>query len=85
MRPAVDLKLALRAYVLGHDAGHDVGTKLRIAERELDTEGVAGNPGPATAAPVEADGRGVPVPERLDFHRSAGTWRDRVPGLRRGA
>lgn len=26
---------------------------------------------------------GVPVPARLDFHRGASTWRDRIPGLAR--
>lgn len=27
---------------------------------------------------------GVPVPERLVFHRSASRWRDLIPGLRGG-
>ncbi len=106
MRPAVDLKRALRVYVLGHDAGYDVATKLRIAAGALETERLAAGaaglavaldpPGaartgpaagldPAVATSASAGDRGVPVPEQLDFHRSAGTWRDHIPGLRRGA
>lgn len=87
MRPALDLKRALRVYVLGHDAGYNVATKLRIAEGELETErlaaGAVGGVDPAPSA--SAGDRGVPVPEQLDFHRSAGTWREHIPGLRRGA
>jgi hypothetical protein len=89
MRPALDLKHALRVYVLGHDAGYDVATKLRIAAGELETErlaaGAAGAAAALDPATSASDGeRGVPVPEQLDFHRSAGTWRDHIPGLRRG-
>jgi len=87
VRPALDLKRALRVYVLGHDAGYDVATKLRMAEDELETErlaaGAAAGLDPATSA--SAGERGVPVPEQLDFHRSAGTWRELIPGLPRGA
>ena len=91
MRPAFDLKLALRVYVLGHDAGYDVATKLRIAAGALAAErreaerlaAIALNPDAATSE--SAGDRDVPVPEQLDFHRSAGTWRDHIPGLRRGA
>ncbi len=103
MRPALDLKRALRVYVLGHDAGYDVATKLRIAAGALETERLAAGPAaaldppgaahagpaagldPAAATSASAGDRGVPVPEKLDFHRSAGTWRDHIPGLRRGA
>ena len=102
MRPALDLKRALRVYVLGHDAGYDVATKSRIAADALEAERLeaerlaaialdpqrAARTGPADpdAATSESAGdRGVPVPEQLDFHRSAGTWRDHIPGLRRGA
>ncbi len=95
MRPALDLKRALRVYVLGHDAGYDVATKLRIAAGALETERLAAGPaaaldppgglGPAAGTSASAGDRGVPVPEQLDFHRSAGTWRDHIPGLRRGA
>ena len=104
MRLALNLKRALRVYVLGHDAGYDVATKLRIAAGELETERLAaGAAGPAAAldppgaartgpaaaldpaTSASAGDRGVPVPEQLDFHRSAGTWRDHIPGLRRGA
>ena len=89
MRSALDLKRALRAYVLGHDAGYDVATKLRIAAGALETERLAASSAegldPAAATLASAGERGVPVPEQLDFHRSAGTWRDRIPGLRRGA
>ncbi len=92
MRPALDLKRALRVYVLGHDAGYDVATKLRIAAGELETErlaaGAAGPAAvldPAAATSGSAGDSGVPVPEQLDFHRAAGTWRDHIPGLRRGA
>ncbi len=108
MRSALDLKRALRVYVLGHDAGYDVATKLRIAAGALETERLAAGPaaapdppgaartgpaagldpaaglGPAAASSTSAGDRGVPVPEQLDFHRSAGTWRDHLPGLRRG-
>ncbi len=89
MRSALDLKRALRAYVLGHDAGYDVATKLRIAAGALETERLAASVAegldPAVATAASAGERGVPVPEQLDFHRSAGTWRDHIPGLRRGA
>ncbi len=89
MRLALDLRRALRVYVLGHDAGYDVATKLRIAAGALETERLAAGPAagldPAAATSASAGDRGVPVPEQLDFHRSAGTWRDHIPGLRRGA
>ncbi len=103
MRPALDLKRALRVYVLGHDAGYDVATKLRIAAGALETERLAAGPAaaldlpgaartgpaagldPGAATSASAGDRRVPVPEQLDFHRSAGTWRDHIPGLRRGA
>ena len=104
MRPALNLKRALRVYVLGHDAGYDVATKLRIGAGALETEQLgasvaapaaaldppeAARTGPAvgldSATSASAGDRGVPVPERLDFHRSAGTWRDHIPGLPRGA
>ena len=89
MRSALDLKRALRVYVLGHDAGHDVATKLRIGAGALETERLAASAAegldPAAATSAGAGDRGVPVPEQLDFHRSAGTWRDHIPGLRRGA
>ncbi len=89
MRSALDLKHALRVYVLGHDAGYDVATKLRIAAGALETERLAAGPAagldPAAATSASAGDRGVPVPEQLDFHRAAGTWLDHIPGLRRGA
>ncbi|MCZ6824526.1 MAG: hypothetical protein O7E50_02470 [Gemmatimonadetes bacterium] len=89
MRPALDLKRALRVYVLGHDAGYDIATKLRIAADELETErlaaGTAAGLDAAAATSASADDSSVPVPEQLDFHRAAGTWRDHIPGLRRGA
>ncbi len=69
--------------------GYDVATKLRIAAGAIETErlaaGAAEGLDPAAATLASAGERGVPVPEQLDFHRSAGTWRDHIPGLRRGA
>lgn len=75
-----DWRLALQAYVTGHDRGWDEERKMseairtvgRIERGERDRE--AGR-APGTAPEARPGARHVPAPERFDFHRSAGTWR----------
>lgn len=89
---SADLKRALRAYVLGRDSGASAETKRRMAAESLRAErpdggpsGVEDTPGPSAATESPPQGRfGVPVPSRLDFHRSASRWRDLIPGLKSG-
>ncbi len=88
-----DWRVALRAYVSGHDRGWDSERKLsdaiRItgrAEREERAREAGAGAGTAEGPPEARRGvRRVPVPERLDFHRSAGTWRRHLPLGKRGA
>jgi hypothetical protein len=91
----IDVRRALRTYVLGRDAGYDSALKEELAESRLERGSAAGSapastPDPAFR-PAEPGPRpeprpsfGVPVPERLAFHRSASRWRDLIPGLRSG-
>lgn len=81
----LDVKQALRAYVLGHDAGIDPAAKEEWARSSL---GAGGEPNGSAevAPPIWPDPRrvvrsGVPVPARLAFHRSASRWRERLPGF----
>jgi hypothetical protein len=74
-----DFRQALRIYVAGRNRFWTADEK-RVA---------AGGPGTSTKPDVggmtEAEPRAgvaVPVPETLQFHRAAGTWRDEVPGGR---
>jgi len=86
-----DWRLALRAYVAGHDRGSDLERKLDDALRaSVRAEGSrpgrgAGAPGAEGAPSMGSEGSGlppldVPVPARLDFHRGAGNWRTHLPG-----
>ena len=87
----IDVGRALRTYVLGRSSGYDPALKEALAESRLDQRSAAG-PAP-DSAPEPAEGApgsgsrppfGVPVPERLAFHRSASRWRDLIPGLKSG-
>ncbi len=89
------VKRALRAYVLGRDSGSSTEAKSRLAEASLRqeqrepsaTESVRVGEEDAPTASIGSPpiGRtGVPVPSRLDFHRSASRWRDFIPGFKSG-
>ena len=87
----IDVRRALRTYVLGRDAGYDPALKEELAESRLERGSAAGSapastPDSALRAPDSGSrpSFGVPVPERLAFHRSASRWRDLIPGLRSG-
>lgn len=76
-----DLHRALRIYVAGR-------TRFWTAEEKREA---AGERQPTSEPDVSqiADrafpvGNRVPVPETLQFHRAVGTWRDDIPGGRRG-
>lgn len=91
----LDWKRALRAYVRGHDRGWEADRKYREAEeRRGPGQRPARTGRPERARPPEAASReaegataeaeagprfGVPVPERLSFHRGASRWRERLP------
>lgn len=80
----IDVRRAVRTYVLGHDARVDPTAKEELAQSSLEGE-TAPSPEPeGTSASLPASRFGVPVPERLAFHRSASRWRERIPGLRSG-
>ena len=87
----IDVRRALRTYVLGRDVGYDPALKEEVAESCVERGSAAGSapastPDPALRAPDSGSrpSFGVPVPERLAFHRSASRWRDLIPGLRSG-
>jgi hypothetical protein len=75
-----DLRQALRIYVAGRNRFWTAEEKRTAAgEREPPFKS-GGN----VTSGIEGGARiGVPVPETLQFHRAAGTWRDGVPGGRR--
>ncbi|HKK07644.1 MAG TPA: hypothetical protein VKA44_02030 [Gemmatimonadota bacterium] len=90
-----DWRVALRAYVAGHDRGRDAAAKLADAARAAGGSALPAREGAAEPAPTPEAERwegataggvrstyGVPIPERLDFHRGAGTWRRRLPWVR---
>ncbi len=87
-----DWRVALQAYVTGHDLGRDSERKLsdgirvtgRIDRAERGREVEAGGAESGASAEARPGTRRIPVPERLDFHRSAGTWRRHLPLGRRG-
>ncbi len=87
----INVRRALRTYVLGRDVGYDPALKEELAESRLERESAAGSAPASTSDPAlrapDSGSRpsfGVPVPERLAFHRSASRWRDLIPGLRSG-
>jgi hypothetical protein len=75
-----DVRRALRIYVAGRSRFWSADEKRAAAG-----EGPApSEPDSSEIADSERDARvRVPVPETLQFHRAAGTWRDGVPGGRR--
>ena len=74
-----DFRQALRIYVAGRNRFWTADEKrVAAGESGSSTEvGVGGMTGGEPRAGVA-----VPVPETLQFHRAAGTWRDEVPGGR---
>lgn len=80
----IDVRRALRTYVVGRAAGYDSAMKERLAEAALESEAGAARPPERPASAGGSASFGVPVPEKLEFHRSASRWRDRIPGLRGG-
>jgi len=87
-----DWRVALQAYVTGHDLGRDLEHKMsdairvtgRIPHAARGEEGEGTGVQPKAPAKTRPETRRVPAPERLDFHRSAGTWRRHLPLGRRG-
>jgi hypothetical protein len=75
-----DLRRALRIYVAGRNRFWTAEEK-RTAAGEKNSP--SGSDGEGTADIERGTRIGVPVPETLQFHRAAGTWRDGVPGGRR--
>lgn len=82
-----DWRVALRAYVAGHDRGCDTEHKLadaiRVTAEESRPEGGFEDDTEAGEAPEGvleslSTPRRVPVADRLDFHRGPGTWRRRL-------
>lgn len=79
----IDPRRAADIYVSGRTRAIPVEEKRRRAARELE----APPPGfERVDAPEPGSGPryGVPVPEELDFHRGAGTWRERIGQSRGG-
>lgn len=75
-----DVRRALRIYVAGRSRFWSADEKRAAAGESA----APSEPGSSGIAASERDARiGVPVPETLQFHRAAGTWRDGVPGGRR--
>lgn len=87
-----DWRRAVRAYVSGHDRGWSADRKYREAaeeptggERERSPSVDASASGEDEArtqggtGPAVRFGVGIPDRDRFSFHRSASTWRDRLP------
>lgn len=73
----IDVRKAIDVYRAGRSRNLPLAEKVRRAAREVEPAV------PGFEPPSEAERRplpcyGVPVPETLDFHRGAGTWRDRI-------
>jgi len=81
----IDLEHALQVYVAGRNRMWTEDEKRSAAAAGDRRSGEpAADPSSAAVAPSADPPRaGVRVPERLAFHRSAGTWRNAVPGGRR--
>ena len=79
---AINVKRALRTYILGRDASIDPGWKEELAgSGRAEDGGAEAASRPANPTVTSAPLFGVPVPERLAFHRSASRWRDSIRGL----
>lgn len=75
----LDLRRALDIYVWGR------GRTLGPSEKEAVTGGTPTRPFPRPAGdPGTPASVRVGVPQRLEFHRNAGTWRQSGPGQTRG-
>lgn len=74
-----DFRQALRIYVAGRNRFWTADEK-RVAAGESGSSTEVGVGGMTDGEPRA--GVAVPVPETLQFHRAAGTWRDEVPGGR---
>ncbi len=81
----IDLEHAFQVYVAGRNRMWTEEEKRSAAAAGGPRTGAPPADGPPSAAaePEAAPRAGVAVPERLVFHRSAGTWRNAVPGGRR--
>lgn len=77
----IDLDHALQVYVAGRSRNWTEDEKRTAAARGKRIAAASPEVPEAGDAPRAAAPRaGVRVPERLAFHRSAGTWRVAVPG-----
>ena len=74
-----DFRQALRIYVAGRNRFWTADEK-RLAAGESGSSTEVGEGGMTASEPRA--GVAVPVPDTLQFHRAAGTWRDEVPGGR---
>lgn len=68
---------ALDVYVAGKSRGLTDGEKRKLAVYRLSGESPPRERGANRPAPTSF---GVPVPEKLQFHRGASTWRRHLPG-----
>ncbi len=73
-RDRATLHRALRAYIAGHDRGWTVGRKRETGGSDREE---AASPTFDELAGRSESHIGIPVPERLDFHRGPDTWRSR--------
>jgi hypothetical protein len=81
----IDLEHAFQVYVAGRNRMWTEDEKRSAAAAGERRAGVPASDTSSAAVVPSADPSraGVRVPERLAFHRSAGTWRNAVPGGRR--
>lgn len=80
----IDLEHAFQVYVAGRNRMWTEDEKRSAAAAGDRRAGEPADASPAAGVPsADASRAGVGVPERLAFHRSAGTWRNAVPGGRR--
>lgn len=74
-----DWRAAFDVYVAGRSRALTIEEKRRLASRR---ETVASDSVSPRAEPAEpgSPSYGVGVPEKLDYYRNAGTWRNQLPG-----